>query len=361
MKHLIATCLFICAATTGFAQDTTSQNQAPISWMVFADVYYAYDFNRPQNHEKAPFLYNHKRHNEVNLNLALAQVAYNGTNVRGAIGLQAGTYPQYNYAAEQDLLKMVYQANVGVRLSRTKNLWLDAGILPAHIGYESAISKDNWTLTRSLMSENSPFFETALNLGYTSDDERWSVAGLIVTGWQRIRRVDGNQTPAFGTQLTFTPSVSATFNWSTFVGNEYPDSVRRWRYFNNLYTILQPTEKIGITLAFDIGAEQAATRSNKMIVWYTPNIVLRYQFNEQWAIAARGEYYNDEQGVLIGTGTLNGFKTWGASFNVDRSFGNHLWWRTELRTFNCRDAILMRDGSSITDNTFLTTSLAISF
>ncbi|MBK8628485.1 MAG: outer membrane beta-barrel protein [Saprospiraceae bacterium] len=28
---------------------------------------------------------------------------------------------------------------------------MDAGIFPSHIGFESAISADNWTLTRSLL------------------------------------------------------------------------------------------------------------------------------------------------------------------------------------------------------------------
>ena len=36
------------------------------------------------------------------------------------------------------------------------NLWLDAGIFVSHIGLESANSRDNLTLTRSIMADNSP-------------------------------------------------------------------------------------------------------------------------------------------------------------------------------------------------------------
>ena len=364
MKFFITTLITAFTATTSMAQDSTVE-QPKLSWSVFADVYYSYDFNQPSNHEKASFLYNHKRHNEVNLNLALVQASYQSNRLRGNIGLQVGTYPEYNYAAEQGLLKNVYQANIGVKLSTKNNLWIDAGIFPSHIGYESAVSKDNWTLTRSLMSENSPFYESGAKLSYISPNEKWFVSGMVLNGWQRIRRIDGNNTPAFGTQLTYTPNEKATFNWSTFVGNEYPDSIKKWRYFNNLYAILKPSEKFGITVGFDIGVEQKARGSSEMNPWYTPNVVLRYALNNNWAIAARGEYYSDENGVIIpiaiGTGTTNGFQTFGGSLNVDRKIDDNFWWRTELRTLHSKDAIFIKEGNQVKGNTFITTSFAIAF
>lgn len=360
MKNVFVVIIATTITANTFAQDTTKANPT-INWSVFADAYYSYDVNQPENHEKAPFLYNHKRHNEVNLNLALVQAAYESERVRSTIGLQVGSYPEYNYAAEQGLLKNIFQANVGVKLSKDKNLWLDAGILPSHIGYESAISKDNWSLTRSIMAENSPYYEAGAKLTYTSKNEQWLLSGLLLNGWQRIRRVDGNNTPAFGTQLTYTPNAKATFNWSTFVGNDYPDSVRRWRYFNNFYTILQPTEKFGITLGFDVGVEQKAKGSSSTNIWYSSNFVLRFTPNAEWAMALRGEYYQDEHGVIIGTGTTHGFKTFGASFNIDRKIGENFFFRTEIRTFNSRDAIFMRNNTAVEANIFLTTSFAIAF
>lgn len=47
-----------------------------------------------------------------------------------------------NYVAELGVLKNIYEANVGIKISKTHNLWLDAGIMSFHIGSESAISKD---------------------------------------------------------------------------------------------------------------------------------------------------------------------------------------------------------------------------
>lgn len=355
MKNFLTTIISASIPTMSMAQDTTSQ-QPKFSWHVFADVYYSYDFNQPANHEKASFLYNHKRYNKVNLNLALVQASYQNKKVRGNIELQVGTYPEYNYAAEQGLLKNVYQANFGVKLSSKNNLWLDVGIFPSHIGYESSVSKDNWTLTRSLMAENSPYYEAGAKLSYTSPNEKWFVSGMILNGWQRIRHIDGNNTPAFGTQLTYTPNEKAIFNWSTFAGNEYPDSVGRWRYFNNVYAILKPSEKFGITLGFDIGVEQKSKGSSEMNTWYKSNVVLRYALSNNWTIAARAEYYSDRNGAIISTGTTNGFQTFGGSLNVDRKIGNNFWWRSEIRTLNSRDAIFIKEGNQVKGNSFITTS-----
>ena len=84
--------------------------------------------------------------------------------MRANLALMAGTYAQDNLSAEQDALKLINEANVGFKISKTKNIWIDAGIMPSHIGWESAIGKDNMNLTRSLAAENSPYFETGAKI-----------------------------------------------------------------------------------------------------------------------------------------------------------------------------------------------------
>ncbi|OQW43057.1 MAG: hypothetical protein A4S08_10190 [Proteobacteria bacterium SG_bin4] len=69
-----------------------------------------------------------------------------------------------NYAAEPGILGNLYEGNVGLKLSGSNNLWLDIGVFPSHIGFESAVGKDNWTLTRSLVAENTPYFESGAKI-----------------------------------------------------------------------------------------------------------------------------------------------------------------------------------------------------
>jgi Putative beta-barrel porin-2, OmpL-like. bbp2 len=327
----------------------------------YVEIYYSYDFNQPPTHDRPSFLFSHNRHNEVNLNLGFLKAEYAKDRVRGNFALMAGTYAQANLSAEPDVLKNVFEANVGFKLSEDKNLWVDTGIFPSHIGFESAIAKDCWTLTRSILAENSPYYETGGKISYTSDSGKWFVSGLILNGWQRIQRVEGNNPPAFGTQLTYKPNDGTTLNYSTFIGSDKPDSSRQWRYFHNLYGIFQIRPKIGVTAGFNIGWEQKSKGSGDYNNWFSPVVIVRYTVSERINITARSEYYQDENGVIISTGTPNGFKTVGYSANFDYLISDHMLWRIEGRGFQSKDDIFVSDGEPSSQNHFFTTSLAVWF
>jgi len=358
MKTTILLSAFISILSGVDAQDTTKADPLTISGYV--EAYYSYDIGNPENHERPAFFYSFNRHNEVNLNLGLVKANYSTDDVRGNFGLMAGTYPQYNLAGEQNLLKNIFEANVGFKISKKKNMWIDARILPSHIGFESAIGKDCWNLTRSILAENSPYYESGVRISFTSGNEKLYLAAMYLNGWQRVQRIPGNQTPTFGTQLTYKPNSKVTFNWSTFAGNEQPDSVKQMRIFNNFYGQFQLTEKFGITAGFDIGMQQNANKS-AYNNWYSPVLIMQYKPTSKVRIAARAEYYTDEKGVIIATGTQNGFQTMGYSLNLDYAVSDNVLWRIEGRGLNSKDEIFTMDNKPSKQNYFFTTSIAISF
>jgi hypothetical protein len=356
MKKIILTALIAFGYTTMNAQE---ESKSPFTFSGYIDTYYSYDFGNPDNHTRPGFLYNYNKHNEVNLNLGLAKVNYAKDNVRGNFAIMAGTYAEYNMAAEQGLLKNVYEANVGVKISKEHNLWVDAGVMPSHIGFESAIGKDCMTLTRSILAENSPYYEAGVKLGYTSKSEKWYLAIMYLNGWQRIQKVEGNQTPAFGTQVTYKPTGLVTLNWSTYVGNEQPDVDRKWRYFNDFYGQFKVSEKVNLIAGVDIGVQQATNGSSDYDVWYSPIVVAQYKPTNKIMVAARGEYYQDKKGVIIATDTPNGFKTYGFSANFDYLAAENVIFRLEARTLNSKDDIFLKNNDPTDSNVFITTSLAI--
>jgi len=359
MKKILFVLLAVCGITASAQNDSINK---PLTISGYAEVYYTADFNNPKNNNRPGFVYSHNRNNEINVNLAYIKTAYNTENVRVNLALAAGTYMNANYAAEQGVMKNVYEANAGLKISKKHNLWIDAGIFPSHLGFESAIGKDNWTLTRSLFADNSPYFETGAKISYTSESGKWFVSGLVLNGWQRIQRVDGNSTPAFGHQLIFKPNEKLTINSSSFIGNDKPDSIRQMRYFHNLYAVYQINKKLGITAGFDIGAEQKSKGSEQYNIWYTPVLVAKYNITDKLSFTARGEYYQDEKGVIISTETENGFKTFGYSFNADYQILPNLVWRTEIRNLNSKEAIFMNRTDEFNKNSLTaTTALAVSF
>ena len=347
---------------SGFASAQIDTSASAFTVSGYAEVYYAYDFGQPDDHNRPSFLYSHNRHNEFNLNLGFVKGSYNSDRVRANLAIAAGTYMNANYAAESGVLKNIYEANAGYKLSKNSNLWLDGGIFASHIGFESAVSKDCWALTRSILAENSPYYESGAKLTYITGNGKGLFSGLILNGWQHIQRPEGNNSAAFGTQISFTPSSSITLNYSTFIGNDKPDEIKQMRYFHNLYGIFNISDQFHITAGFDYGMEQSAPESDEFNNWYSPVLILKYDFNDTWSVAGRFENYNDENGVIIATGTEHGFNTTGYSLNLDCKLRANAVWRIEGRMLSSEDDIFTdSDGAATNTNTAVTTSLAISF
>ncbi|MCP9749937.1 porin [Ferruginibacter sp. HRS2-29] len=362
MKKIFLSAAFAFTIINGFAQTDSAVKPLPVlSFSGYVETYYTYDFNKPSGNDRPGFFYSHNRHNEFNLNLGFIKAAYNNDKVRANLAIGAGTYMNANYSAEPGTIKNIYEANAGVKISRKKNLWLDAGIFSSHIGFESAVSKDCWTLTRSILADNSPYFESGAKLTYTTDNNKWLFSGLVLNGWQRIRRVDGNSMMSFGSQVQFKPSSKALINYSTFIGTDKPDSVRLMRYFHNIYGIFSLSSKLGLTAGFDIGSEQRSKGSKSFHVWYSPVVIVKYALNDQWAVAARVEYYADKNGVIISSATPDGFKTTGFSLNVDYAPVSNAVVRLEARTLKSKDAIFTKGFTNKDNNSFITASVAVSF
>lgn len=343
------------------AQEDADSQSIEISG--YLESYYIYDFGNPSNHNRPDFLYSFNRHNEINLNFGFIQAAYQDEHIRGKLALMTGTYANANLAHEPGVLRSIFEANAGVKLSKKKDLWIDAGVFASHIGFESAIGADCWTMTRSLLAENSPYYLSGAKVSYTSDNGKWFLSGLVVNGWQRIQRVPGNQLPGFGHQVTWKPNEKLSLNSSSFIGSDTPDDLRLMRYFHHFYAKFQINEQLGLILGFDIGAEQRSKGSSDYHNWYAPIMVARYQLSDKVAIAARGEYYSDEAGVIIATGTPNGFQTFGYSLNVDFKIRERVLWRIEGRGFNSQNDRIFSDSNrdAVDYNYFVGTSLSIAF
>ncbi|WP_086949098.1 porin [Sphingobacterium sp. JB170] len=360
MKNIIMFSAILLGATGSICAQEIEKK--PLTINGYAEVYYQQYFNNPKSNARPGFMYSHNRNNEVSLNLGLIKAAYQTDNVRANLGFGVGSYMNANYAAEEGVLKNIYEANIGVKLSKNHDLWLDAGILPSHIGFESAIGADCYTLTRSMMADNSPYFETGAKLSYSTNNGKWDMAVLVMNSWQRIQRVEGNTTPAFGHQLTYRPSEKVTLNSSSFIGNDFPDDERRMRYFHNLYGQFEIDSQFALIAGFDIGAQQKEKSSSDYDTWYTPVLIAKYSPTDKLNIAARGEYYNDKNGVIIDSGAENGFQTFGASLNVDYRILPNLVWRTEVKSLNSKDAVFLnRDDVMKKGDVMAITSLAIQF
>ena len=334
----------------------------PLTTYAFADGYYGYDITS-KGLARPGFLYSHPRNNEFALNNGIIGVRYDDGQVRGALGLHAGTYVEANYAAEPAVLQHIYEGYAGFR--PFQKTWLDVGIFASHIGFESAMSKDNWTLTRSLMAENSPYFESGARFTYEAS-AKLTLTALALNGWQNLR--DRNHAKATGWQIQWKPTDKVLINSSSFYGNEQPqDSARRRRFFHNFYATYTPSDRIALAVVFDVGKQQRAPgETTKYDTWHTGAAFVKVKLAERWSTTLRGEYYKAARSVVIGSltplaGDANYFVR-GGSLNVDYLPTAHVAFRVEGRLLNAKESRFAdRAGAPADTYANLTSSIALSF
>jgi hypothetical protein len=331
MKKIL-TLLFLSFSFSLFSQ---TKNDTVI-FSGYVEAYFSYDFNEPRNHSKDNFLYNHKRHNEFNINLAYAKAHYKSQNTRANLALMVGNYSQYNLENEPISLQHIMEANVGVKLSKEKNIWLDVGVMPSHIGFESAVSQDCWTLTRSILAENSPYFETGAKLSFENKKQTLQYSLLLLNGWQNIQRKDGYNKPSYGVQITYKSTHKLTLNYSNFIGSNLPDSLNSFRTFHNFYAIYEPNKKVGFIGGFDIGTQDGH-------YWYSPVVIVRYSLSAKKKIALRCEYYNDENNVVINTTKGYEFDVFGVSLNYDYAVNDKCVARIEAKNYSSENRLFANE------------------
>lgn len=357
-----AALLLACAVATLPGTATAQEAKPTVRVGGFAEVYYAWDFGRPPEHDRY-YTTQPARHNEFNLNLGFLEAALTGDRVRGRLALQAGTSVQANYAAEpsvgtvsgSSLSQHVQEAVVGVRVAQ--GLWLDGGIYFSHIGQEGWVSRDNPTWSRSLIADYSPYYSAGVKATWQATPKLTAQLHLV-NGWQNISETNGDK--AVGLRLDWAMSPKVTVGYSNFLGNELPDSVpAQTRFFNELFThVTMGATDLWLTLDYgrqDLPDETPAD-------WLGAALIGRVRLSPTIALSGRVERYHDPDQVIIATGQPYGFSTWGGSLGLDLKLPADLLWRTELRGFRSEDPLWPDAGNGLrTSGGFVGTSLAITF
>lgn len=338
--------ILIIPTNFAFAQILNKEN---FNFSAYGELYYSYDTSSPVNNELPVFLYNHKRHNEINLNLLLFEAAYKDDEIRSKVGVMAGTYAHYNLSSEPNWANFINEANIGVKLTKKYNLWLDVGVLPSHIGFESVKGLDCLTLTRSVIAENSPFFETGANLNFTSANNKLYVALLALNGWQKIYKNDGIKELSYGTQINYHLTNKLFVNYSNFYGSNDSNFKSDKLFFNNLYFKYNPSEKLNFIWGNHLGI-----RENNN--YYGTSFIMGYVLNNKLNSAMRYEYFIDKNAINVNLeNSLSYMNLNGLSLNLDYTINPKAKFRIEGKYYN--NEVELFDDFSKKSNVIITSSL----
>ena len=344
--------LFVFVSSNLFAQ--TKTDSAKGNWTIsgYADVYFSGNKSDEHKQKISNFQFNHNRYNQPALNLAYLGIAHESNSFRMEMTVHAGTYVHDNYAAESGFFRNINKAYAGVLLNKKRSMWLDVGIFPSFIGFESAVSFDNLTLTRSLLAENSPYFLSGIRLHQKLNDNN-ELNTYLLTGWQRITMLKGNSLPSIGFQWLHFFNESTKFNWSFFAGTDQPDANRKMRYFNNFY--YQSTKKkFAYTLGFDLGFEQKMKGASSNNYWLSPVLIAQYTLHDQLKLAGRIEKYNDPSSVITRGANNQVLNANGISFNLDYAPTKSLLLRAEWRKLSASNNVFqIKSGTTNNINYFI--------
>lgn len=342
----------------------------------FVDGYLAWDFGRPPKFDRsfaggALFTTQPARHNEFNINLAFIEAKLDAPHYRGRIALQTGTSVQSNYSGEPSigaisgpsLGRLIQEAVVGIKLA--ENVWVDGGVFYSHLGMESWASRDNLTYSRSLVGDYSPYYQSGVKLTWTPSAKLTAQVD-VVNGWQTIS--ENNTGKGAGVRLDYAVTGASTLTYYNLISNEAGSRLRMFNGVGAKHT----SGKITLMGELDLGTQSRSAANGSSASWYGWTAVARMQATPKVALIVRAEGYNDENQVILSTGTrdVNGigtanpaFRAIGSSAGIDVSPYTRVLWRTEVRGWQNADAVFPNGSSAAPKKTsaFIVSSLALTF
>ena len=346
MKRIILSCLLL-VTTALFSQEnidaTEKDNKGKLSYMIYVDAYYGYDFSEPYSGNRPAFIYQYNRDNEFNINMGLVDFNYKRSNIEANIGFNVGTFPQSYYSGQDTLLNLIYQANI--KYIASKRFDISFGMFAPHLGFESILSYDNMTVSQSLVSEGTPYYISGVK-AYFHPTERWNLGFVVANGWQNLYKQSGARNNGGGIQANYGIEKNIDLNYSNFVFND--SQTNQWSFYNELFLQKWFGEKWRLTT----GVSLSSVITDDYVAMFTA--ITQYRFNQKWSIAGRVEYANDQSLSFYSSDSPNNpFKVGGYSTNIDWSPTKMLKFRVEGRLFTSSEKMFRDDinqNPNVSDN-----------
>lgn len=339
LQAMLLVALFLAAA-----KDGTCQEKESVTFSGYIDANIAHDFNHLPTRYR-PYTTQPYYTDEAALNLGYVDATLDTGTYHGRLAAQYGSSVVANYADESDeFFRYIQEAFAGVSL--TKKLQIDAGIFFSHIGMETWISRDNYTPSRSLIADYSPYYQSGIRAIYTFSEDMVGAVHLI-RGWQNMTN---EKDPGVGTQFSYALTKRVSLIHNTCFLNDHGS-----RFFNDFIIKTQITSDFGILASYDFGVQER--RDETTATWRGWALMPHYRITDTVSVAGRVEQFVDPHQVIIQSLSDYSVNTTGLSANIDITLYTGLVWRNEYRAFiSTQDIFPRREGFSASDG-FVMSSL----
>jgi hypothetical protein len=278
----------------------------PVTWSLYVDTYYAWQFYQPIDHTIFPTT-TAPRFDEFSLNLG-----YVGVDVTGLDGPIGRLYVQYgsivNTIAGQDtstqrgfflnsgFLQYVQQAAAGWHFHALHGVNTELGIFPSYIGLESYLPEENWCYTHAFLADATPYyFFGGRGQIYPSDTLKIEI--WLVNGWQTFG--NWNEAPSGGYLWNWRPNGWLSLVNSVYVGQTahvdpgplrvYSDNNIQVKYVDRPKAAV--LQWMAVSLVADAGYQHNPNAPSGPMGGFT--LTNRWEWTDQWKTSLRVDWLYD--------------------------------------------------------------------
>ncbi len=278
--------------------EETKPDENPVKINGFVDTYYSLNLNMPgsrSNQLRNFDIYS----NQFGLNAAQLSIQKDGP-VGFKTKLLFGSTADFIQTIDgkvDEISKNIQEAYGSVAIPINGNdLMFNVGKFATHMGSEVIETNANWNYSRSnLFAWAIPYTHTGIRANY-SLNKYIGFHAAVVNGWNRI--VDNNDMKTFCGQVMITPMDGLTLYENVIGGPEQADNNNDWRFVSDTILNWQIMPSWAVNLNFDYGMETVNKANN---TWMGFSGMTRYAITDNTAVALRGEWFNDPDGLQTGT------------------------------------------------------------
>ncbi|MBI1390079.1 MAG: outer membrane beta-barrel protein [bacterium] len=252
----------------------------------------------------------------------------------------------------------IYQAYISYIAPIGNGLTIDLGRFATWHGYEVIESGLNDQFSRSfLFGYAIPFTHTGARFTYTIN-EMWEVGYSLTQGWDTVE--DNNDSLTHHIMIRTMPTEQIYIQNSLAYGPEMPGDNGSYTLLYDLVGTYQATEQFLIGANFDWGQTEDYGVGGGDADWWGIAGYLRYDVNDKFYAAVRGEWMNDEDNLRLGAPLIapdTDVELWEVTLTLGYEVVDGLLTRVEYRHDDA-DSDIFVDDSGL-DNTQDTISLEV--
>lgn len=191
----------------------------------------------------------------------------------------------------------VTEAYISYVAKAGSGLRFDIGKMGTFIGAEVMEAGDNPNYSRSyLFNYAEPLTHTGVKVSYAPVDSL-SLAVLALNGWDNA--TDNNKAKTYGVSVGISPVEMFSASINAIQGAEQ-DVGRDKRTLIDVVATITPVKPLTILLNYDTGNEEKVL-AGRDAEWSGLSAIVKYDINDTYSLAVRGEYFDDADGYRTGT------------------------------------------------------------